>query len=94
MNVPDWFWQGVVVNILTDALGLAIWLAWKHREKVILRYYAVRHRLYLMTLPQIPHYSHVPVDVSLDAVAMPKPLLPLCQVAGRSNRADHSTTPH
>jgi hypothetical protein len=32
MEVPDWFWQGVVTNLVVDAFGLAVWLAWKNRD--------------------------------------------------------------
>ena len=32
MDIPDWFWQGVVTNIVADAFGLAVWLAYRNRE--------------------------------------------------------------
>ncbi len=34
MDVPDWFWQGVVTNLFVDGLGMAAWLAWKYQGKL------------------------------------------------------------
>jgi hypothetical protein len=36
-HVPDWLWQGVAANLISEALigtPVLIWLAWKHREKI------------------------------------------------------------
>jgi hypothetical protein len=33
-NIPDWVWQGIAINLGSDALIAAILLAWKYRNKV------------------------------------------------------------
>ena len=33
----DWLWQGIAVNLLSDALVLAAVLAWKRREEIASR---------------------------------------------------------
>jgi hypothetical protein len=35
-HVPDWLWQGVASNLISEGLiatPFLVWLAWKHREK-------------------------------------------------------------
>ncbi len=32
MDVPAWFWQGIITGLVVDALIFAVWLAWKYRE--------------------------------------------------------------
>jgi|SRR5215203_5242058 len=31
----DWLWQGIAANLISDALALAIYSAWKRREKIL-----------------------------------------------------------
>jgi hypothetical protein len=38
MNVPDWLWQNITTDLLTEGLIAALLLAWKYREWI-------RHRL-------------------------------------------------
>jgi hypothetical protein len=33
-DVPDWLWQGIATNLLTDSVVAAAWLAWKYREAI------------------------------------------------------------
>jgi hypothetical protein len=37
-HVPDWLWQGVASNLISEGLiatPFLVWLAWKHREKIL-----------------------------------------------------------
>jgi hypothetical protein len=36
-HAPDWLWQGIAANLLTDSLVAAGWLAWKHRKEIAQR---------------------------------------------------------
>ncbi len=35
MDIPDWLWQNVVADLLTEGLPLTVWLAWHHREAIL-----------------------------------------------------------